>query len=240
MREKINSLGCHQNSTRFSDPRQTSNACCVTPGETQGKPNADDAFDCFCTTAHLLFVKLVLFAISFWVCGLSSRGTCPPRWRPSTSRWASNEAQSMSIVRLAERQSRHLGPPPKCVQNTTPNHHKARLPSSKPNLPRWSVTRRLSFFCSPAASPHLLTASFPKTSDRVVVPTNGYSLPEDPVPSRLQPQGSVHGPQAMVHKPYPDDWKARRARADQGIFDKCRLSLSLRQAGMAAPCIGFG
>ncbi|KAK1538095.1 glycosyltransferase family 17 [Colletotrichum paranaense] len=53
-----------------------------------------------------------------------------------------------------------------------------------------------------------------KTSDR------GTSLPEDPVPSRLQPQGLVHGPQAMVHKPYPDDWKARRARADQGIFDK--------------------
>ncbi|KAK1453641.1 glycosyltransferase family 17 [Colletotrichum melonis] len=53
-----------------------------------------------------------------------------------------------------------------------------------------------------------------KTLDR------GTSLPEDPVPSRLQPQGLVHGPQAMVHKPYPDDWKARRARADQGIFDK--------------------
>lgn len=199
------------------------------PRETQCRRR----FRLLCTTSHHLFVKPALFAISFWVCGLSSRGTCPPRWRRHQGR---SEAQSMSIIRLAERQSRHLGPPPKCVQKTTPNHHKACPPSCKPSLPHWPVTRRLSFFCSPAASPHLLTASFPKTQDL----GQGYSLPEDPVPSRLQPQGSVHRPQAMVHKPYPDDWKARRVRADQGIFDKCRPSLSLRQAGMAAPCIGFG
>lgn len=89
---KRNSLGCHHNSTRFSDPRQNTQRVLCNSRETKGKPNADDAFDCFALQAICSFVKPALVAISFWVCGLSSRGTCPPRWRPSTSRWAMSEA----------------------------------------------------------------------------------------------------------------------------------------------------
>ncbi|KAK1718429.1 hypothetical protein BDP67DRAFT_563099 [Colletotrichum lupini] len=184
-------------------------------------------------SAHLLFVRPALVAISFWVCGLSSRGTCPPRWRPFMSRWAIGEAhhQTSGTSVKTSRATAEM-----CSEHNTKSSQSAPaiLQAQSTTLACDSPPLFLSLSSCKPTSAHGELPKDLKTSDR------GTSLPEDPVPSRLQPQGLVHGPQAMVHKPYPDDWKARRARADQGILDKCRLSLSLRQAGMAAPCIAFG